>query len=124
MPTDASPAGARKNRAGPLPFIAAALGAVLVAFALLFAMANDEWTAVSVPSAPWSAAPRLVAFEARLWAIMAFCLALGGGIAAALARALAARERRKGEGERARLARAEAEIERLMRLMTARRDKE
>jgi hypothetical protein len=124
MPTDPPPATAPARRAGPVPFIAAALGAVVAGFVLLFAMANDGWTAVSVPSAPWSAAPRLAIFEARLWAIMGFCLIVGAGIALVAARALAVRERRRCEAERSRLARAEAEIERLTRLITAKRDKE
>jgi len=54
-----------------------AAGAPIGLFALLFAIANDVWVTINIPSVPWSPEPSWAAFEALLWAVMLVCLLAG-----------------------------------------------
>lgn len=58
-------------------FILAVSGAIIGLFLLLFALVNNVWVVVNIPSAPWSTTPPTPLFEARLFAIMGVSFAVG-----------------------------------------------
>lgn len=53
------------------------VGVVISVFAILFAIVNDKWVVITIPSAPWKETPSKAAFEAQLWAIIAVSFLLG-----------------------------------------------
>jgi hypothetical protein len=105
-----------------LLLLAVALAAALWG-ALMFALANDDWIVVRFPTPPWSPAPSTPIFEARLFAIMLACLAVGALAASALWRHALASARRRSEIESARSRAMEAELTALGRLVSSERDR-
>ena len=117
--------GASPRTRGPLRMaLYAGAAAVALWFALMFALANDDWVVLRLPTMPWNAAPSVAVFEARLFAVMLVSLG-GGALIASLAwwRANSHLERRFA-AEGARTARMESELAALGRLVSTTRDRE
>ena len=57
-----------------VPVVAGVLALVVALFVLA---ANREWAPFVVPSAPWSARPRLVTLEVQVWALVVASFAAG-----------------------------------------------
>ncbi len=53
------------------------VGVVISVFAILFAIVNDQWVVIKIPTAPWRENPSKAAFEAQLWAVIAVSFSLG-----------------------------------------------
>jgi hypothetical protein len=106
-----------------LLLIAAAAAGVLW-FALLFALANDDWVVLRLPTMPWNAAPSVAVFEARLFAVMLASLTLGALLASLAWWRVNARLKRRFAAEGARSKRMESELEALGRLVSTARDRE
>jgi uncharacterized membrane protein YciS (DUF1049 family) len=96
-----------------------AAGVVLGIFALLFAMANNDWVIISIPNPPWKTEPSLAAFEARLWATMLVCFAVGAVFAGVITAVVYIKHRKKAVGEIIKLKELETEIKNLSRLLDA-----
>jgi len=110
----------RKNR---LFFLWVAGGAFLGIFTLLFALVNDAWTVIRLPSAPWSTKPSVAVFEAKLWVIMLACFAAGAFVAVVVALRIGIEHRRQVARDRRRIKDLEAEITNVDRLVAATREK-
>jgi hypothetical protein len=106
-----------------LPLIAAVAVAALWS-ALLFALANDDWVVLRLPTMPWNAAPSIALFEARLSAVMLVCLLLGASLASLAWWRASARLKRRFAAEGARSQRMESELEALGRLVSTARDRD
>lgn len=102
----------------------AAAAAIVLWSALLFALANDEWVVIRLPTMPWNAAPSVAVFEARLFAVMLASLALGALLASLAWWRVNARLKRRFAAEGARSERMESELEALGRLVSTARDRE
>ena len=95
--------------------------AIVLWFALLFALANDEWIVMRLPTLPWNAAPSVAVFEARLFAVMLASLALGALLASLAWWRVNTRLKRRFAAEGARSERMESELEALGRLVSTAR---
>ena len=113
----------QRQRRKRIAVAAAAVGAVVVAFLLLFLLANDAWVVINVPNAPWDPEPGWAAFEARLAAVMAVSFALGSIAAVVLYRLLGGDDRRRSRRERERIEELEGELKNVSRLLASSRDK-
>jgi hypothetical protein len=102
----------------------AALIAVAIWFALMFAISNDDWVVIRLPTMPWDAAPSVALFEARLSAVMFVSALIGASIASLAWWRANARLRRRFAAEGARSERMESELEALGRLVSSARDRE
>jgi hypothetical protein len=102
----------------------AAAGTGLLWFALLFALANDEWVVLRLPTMPWNAAPSVALFEARLFAVMLASLTVGALLTSLAWWRVNARLKRRFAAEGARSQRMESELEALGRLVSTARDRE
>jgi hypothetical protein len=90
-------------------------------FCILFALANSEWVVFSLPAWPWREEVGWPVFETRLWAVMLVSAVLGGGLSGALL-LLWRRVFSPRRDEESRRAALEREVERLNRLLAAKRD--
>ena len=121
IPDRKQPGRTRRNHR--LFFLWVAGGAFLGIFTLLFAVANDAWTVIRLPSAPWSPEPSVAMFEAKLWAIMLTCFAAGAFVAFVVALWIGIEHRRQVARDRRRIKDLEAEITNVDRLVAATREK-
>ncbi len=108
----------RKMRFGMFLVLA---GATIAVLTWLFAMANNTWTEIMVPSPPWSTEPAVPVFEARLWAIMLVSFAVGAVIFGALSMAIAGRKQVKAKQATERVKELETELANVTKLVTATR---
>ncbi|MCP4677044.1 MAG: LapA family protein [Deltaproteobacteria bacterium] len=98
-------------------------GASLGIFVLLFALVNDAWTIIRLPSVPWSPEPSVAVFEAKLWGIMLTCFAAGAFVALTIALWIGNDHRKQTARDRQRIKNLEAEITNVDRLVAATREK-
>jgi hypothetical protein len=99
-------------------------GAAALWSALMFALVNDDWVVIRLPTMPWNAEPSVAAFEARLAAVMLACLGVGAALASFGWWRANARLKRRFAAEGARTDRMESELEALGRLVSTARDRE
>lgn len=118
-----TPAPQPGARGAPRLLALAVAGVAALWFALMFALANDDWAVVRVPTPPWSPAPSAPLFEARLSAIMLGGAAFGALLASLAWRRAAGRLRRRLEAEGARARRMESELAALGRLVSSERER-
>jgi len=104
--------------------LAAIAGAAIIAlwFALMFALANDDWAVVRLPTMPWSASRSVAVLEARLFAVMLASLFFGAVFASLVWWRVIARLRRRFAAEGARSERMESELAALDRLVSTSRE--
>ena len=116
--------GTSPKTRGPLRMaLYAGAAAVALWFALMFALANDGWVILRLPTMPWSAAPSVAVLEARLFAVMLASLG-GGALLASLTWWRASSHlKRRFAAEGARAARMESELAALGRLVSTTRDR-
>jgi hypothetical protein len=107
----------------PRLLVLAIVGIAALWFALMFALANDGWTVVRLPTPPWSPAPSTPAFEARLFAIMLAAAAVGALLASLAWRRTARDLARRLGAERARARGMESELAALGRLVSSERER-
>lgn len=115
---------ARRARSPARMALFACLAAVAGWFALLFALANDDWTVIRMPTMPGNPAPSVAAFEARLYAVMLASLSAGALIASFAWWRARSRLARRCAAESARAKRMESELAVLGRLVSTTRDLE
>lgn len=99
------------------------IGAPVGIFCILFAMANDAWVTIHIPSAPWSAIPSYPAFEATMWGVMLISLLAGLSLSFFLAAAYHRKHAREALKQQEHLRELETELQRVSRLLGAIGDK-
>ena len=106
-----------------LTLIAAGAAAALWS-ALMFALANDDWVVLHLPTMPWNAAPNVAVVEARLFAVMLASLVAGAALASLAWWRVNALLKHRFAVEGARAQRMESELAALGRLVSTTRVEE
>jgi hypothetical protein len=94
-------------------------GVLLGGFILLFCMANDDWVVIHLPLAPWDAEPSFPIFEARVFALMLACLAVGLCLCFFLSFFLRVKRRNRDLEKEQKFAALEKELEKANRFIAA-----
>lgn len=104
--------------------VIAITGTFLGLFLLLFAIVNDSWIPIYMPSVPWSTKPPFALFEAQLFAIMGVCFSFGVASTAVLFYMLKTKRVNDPSFQQMRIKELEDELESIHRLLAITRDKE
>lgn len=113
-----------KERRIRVTIVIAVAGTFLGLFLLLFAIVNDPWVPIHMPSVPWSTKPPFALFEAQLFAIMGVCFLVGALGAVLLLHILRINRANDSKLQQMRIKELEDELESIHRLLAITRDKE
>ena len=117
--------GALHKNKRALTLIALALsGAIVGMFLLLFALVNNSWVVISLPSAPWSTNPPIALFEARLFAIMGVSFAVGILLTILLVQVTKKLTKQNHEHQAMRIEELEQELTSIHRLLAMTRERQ